>query len=86
MSSYFFSCTLIALVFLLGTLNGEPERCCVPKQFSAQISTSSGVQLPGGQVAGTYVRSSVFGELSVELVLFRVITISRMMLIEEWWE
>lgn len=68
MSFYFFSCALIALAFVLGTLNGEPERCCVPKQFSAQISTSSGVQLPGGQVAGTYVRSPLFRETNVELV------------------
>jgi hypothetical protein len=43
-------------VLIVVALNGEPERCCVPKQFSAQISTSSGVQLPGGQVAGTFVR------------------------------
>lgn len=35
--------------------NGEePERCCVPKQFSSVMSTSSGVVLPGGQTVGTY--------------------------------
>ncbi|UJR10031.1 hypothetical protein I4U23_014254 [Adineta vaga] len=32
----------------------EPERCCVPKQFSSQISTSNGVQLPDGKTAGSY--------------------------------
>ncbi|CAF0759060.1 unnamed protein product [Rotaria sordida] len=32
----------------------EPKRCCIPKQFSAQISTSHGVKLPDGTITASY--------------------------------
>ncbi|CAF1411074.1 unnamed protein product [Adineta steineri] len=32
----------------------EPERCCIPKQYSSQISTGAGVKLPNGTTAGSY--------------------------------
>ncbi|CAF1428398.1 unnamed protein product [Rotaria sordida] len=36
------------------SLTDEPERCCVPKQFSSVMSTSSGVVLPDGKIIATY--------------------------------
>lgn len=33
----------------------EPERCCVPKLFSSQISTSSSMKLSDGTIFNTYV-------------------------------
>ncbi|CAF2332074.1 unnamed protein product [Rotaria sp. Silwood2] len=36
------------------SMRNEPTRCCIPDKFSAQISTSNGMQLPGGKTFGTY--------------------------------
>ncbi|CAF2888280.1 unnamed protein product [Rotaria sp. Silwood2] len=36
------------------SVTDEPKRCCVPKQFSSVMSTSSGVVLPDGKTLGTY--------------------------------
>jgi hypothetical protein len=39
----------------LCSLNDEPERCCVAKQFSSKISVSIGMALPDGTVYSSYV-------------------------------
>jgi hypothetical protein len=36
----------------------EPERCCVPKQYSSKISLSTGISLPDGKTYTSYVSSS----------------------------
>ena len=33
----------------------EPERCCIPKQFSSKISLSTGMVLPDGKTYTSYV-------------------------------
>jgi hypothetical protein len=38
--------------------SNEPERCCVPKQFSSKISLSTGIVLPDGKAYTSYVISS----------------------------
>ncbi|CAF1261096.1 unnamed protein product [Rotaria sp. Silwood1] len=56
---------LIAIAICIVGLNGkpttsltheltEPERCCVPKQFSAQLSTSTAMALPEGKTYSSY--------------------------------
>jgi hypothetical protein len=36
-------------------LPNEPERCCVPKQFSSKISLSTGMVLPDEKTYTSYV-------------------------------
>ena len=38
----------------------EPMRCCMPEQFSAQVSTSIGLSLPDGKGFGGYVKAIYF--------------------------
>ncbi|CAF1178739.1 unnamed protein product [Rotaria sp. Silwood1] len=53
---------IAAMAILIVGLNGkpitlvanEPKRCCVPKQFSSQMSTSNGVKLPDGTTIAIY--------------------------------
>ncbi|CAF3372773.1 unnamed protein product [Rotaria socialis] len=57
---------LVALIIFIAGLNGkptttsltheliEPERCCVSKQFSAQLSTSTAMALPDGTTYSSY--------------------------------
>ncbi|CAF0774307.1 unnamed protein product [Rotaria sp. Silwood1] len=58
----FYYAAFVAIVLLIVRSNGnptrlkrnEPTRCCIPDKFSAQISTSSGMQLPDDKTFGTY--------------------------------
>ncbi|CAF3476405.1 unnamed protein product, partial [Rotaria sp. Silwood2] len=36
------------------SLKNEPERCCIPTQFSSQLSTSTGMVLPDGTTFTSY--------------------------------
>ncbi len=53
----------LTLVVLIGgtigkptsSVSDEPERCCVPKQYSSQISTSTGLLLLDGKIYASYV-------------------------------
>jgi hypothetical protein len=57
---------LIVLVSIAASLSipvsqpsaNEPERCCVPKQYSAKIGLSTGISLPDGKVYTSFVSSS----------------------------
>jgi len=45
----------ILSVPVIKSSSNEPERCCVPKQFSAKISISMGMILPDGKPFTLYV-------------------------------
>jgi hypothetical protein len=59
----FFYTIFVAITILIVGLNGkptqslsnEPERCCVPKQYTSQISLSTGMVLPDGKTYISYV-------------------------------
>ncbi|CAF1255538.1 unnamed protein product [Didymodactylos carnosus] len=37
-----------------GSVSADPERCCVPHQYTSQISTSTGLLLPDGKTYASY--------------------------------
>ena len=43
---------------LIKSSSNEPERCCVPKQFSAKITLLTDMVLPDGQSVTLYVSCS----------------------------
>ena len=64
-----FGCAVIfTLSILIDGSNGkptssvsdEPERCCVPNQYTSQISTSTGMVLPDGKIYASYVSDEIF--------------------------
>jgi len=53
----FVSIAISLSVPLRKSSSNEPERCCVPNQYTSKISVSTGMSLPDGKTYTSYVIS-----------------------------
>ncbi|CAF3979178.1 unnamed protein product [Rotaria sordida] len=53
-TSLVFGLTMVFHGLSIALVSGEPERCCAPKQFSSQVSTTTGMLLPSGDKYASY--------------------------------